>query len=87
MDLNPLPRGGLGFCPSVVVYVLFVDASILCVGFVLIFVLFCGVVPGALLSLAIILLRKKAGCFALIALWLSVFCVSPSGCRGSGCGL
>ena len=35
-------------------------------------------------SLAIISLRKRerVGCFTLIVLWLSVFCVSSSRCHG-----
>ena len=50
--------------------------------------LFCGVVLGALSSLAIILLRKRElVCFTLIVLWLSVFCVSSSWCCGLVCSL
>ena len=36
----------------------------------------------SLLSLAIILLRKRADCFTLIVLWLCVFYVSSSQCCG-----
>ena len=38
-------------------------------------------VLGALSSSATILLRKRAGCFILIVLWLPVLCVPSSWCR------
>ena len=59
-----------------IVKTLFVIAPIVCQSFVFGFVFIFGL--DALSSSVIILPRKRAGCFGLILLWLSVFFVASS---------
>ena len=63
-----------------VISILFIRCfcSSYCVLGFLYWVLFCGVVLVVISSLAIIVLRKTAGCFTPFVMWLSVFYVSSS---------